>query len=53
MVYNLRLSGYLGKGGTYKFLNRYYFWFKIIDLVKCFIGVCYSCKYTKAFNIKY
>ena len=45
MAYDLWLSGYLGKRGTYKF--------KIIDLVEYFIGACYSYKYTKAFNIKY
>jgi len=53
MAYDLQLSGYLGKEGTYKLLSRYYFWPKIIDLVKRFIGAYYGYKYTKAFNIKY
>ena len=53
MAYNLRLSGYLGKKETYKFLNRYYFWPKIIDLVKRFINSYYNYKRAKAFNIKY
>jgi len=53
MAYNLRLSGYLGRGGTYKLLSQYYFWPKIIDLVKCFIGAYHNYKRAKAFNIKY
>jgi hypothetical protein len=53
MAYNLKSSGHLGKRGTYKLLSRYYFWPKIIDLVKHFIGAYYSYKHTKAFNIKY
>jgi len=53
MAYNLQLSGYLDRGGTYKLLSRYYFWPKIIDLVKCFISAYYSCKYAKAFCTKY
>jgi len=53
MAYNLRLSGHLSKGGTYELLNRYYFWPKIIDLVKRFIGAYYGYKRAKAFNIKY
>jgi len=53
MAYDLRLSGYLGKGGTYKLFSRYYFWPKMIDLVKRFIGACHGCKRAKAFNIKY
>jgi hypothetical protein len=53
MAYDLWLSGYLDKKETYKFLNQYYFWPKIIDLVKRFIGTYYSYKRTKAFNIKY
>jgi len=53
MAYDLRLSGYLGKGGTYKLLSQYYFWPKMIDLVERFVSACYGCKYTKAFHIKY
>jgi len=53
MAHNLQLSGYLGRGGTYKLLSRYYFWPKIIDLVKRFIGAYYSYKRAKAFNTKY
>jgi len=53
MAYDLQLSGYLGRGGTYELLSQYYFWPKIIDLVKRFIGACYSYKRVKAFNIKY
>ena len=53
MAYNFWLSGYLGKGGTYKLLNQYYFWPKMMDSVERFISACYSYKYTKAFNIKY
>jgi hypothetical protein len=53
MAHDLRSSGYLGKKGTYKLLSQYYFWPKIIDSVERFIGVCYSYKYTKAFNTKY
>jgi len=53
MAYDLRLSGYLGRKGIYKLLSRYYFWLKIIDLVKRFIGACYGYKRAKAFNIKY
>jgi len=53
MAYDLWLSGYLGKGGTYELLSRYYFWPKIIDLVKRFIITCYSCKRAKAFYTKY
>jgi hypothetical protein len=53
MAYNLRSSGHLGKGGTYKLFSQYYFWPKMIDLVKHFIGAYYSYKHAKAFNIKY
>jgi len=53
MAYNLWSSGYLGKEGTYKLLSRYYFWPKIIDLVKRFISACYGCKRAKAFRTKY
>ena len=53
MAYNLQLSGHLGKGGIYELFSQYYFWPKIIDLVKCFISACYSCKCAKAFNTKY
>ena len=53
MAYDFQLSGYLDRGGTYKFFNQYYFWPKMMDLVKHFIGAYYSYKYTKAFNIKY
>jgi len=53
MAYNLQLSGHLGKEGTYKLLSQYYFWPKIIDLVKCFINAYYSYKCTKVFYIKY
>jgi hypothetical protein len=53
MAHNLRLSGHLSKRGIYKLFSQYYFWPKIIDLVKHFIGAYYSYKYTKAFNIKY
>ena len=53
MAYNLQLSGYLGRGGTYKLFSWYYFWPKIMDLVKRFIGTYYSYKYIKAFNTKY
>jgi len=53
MAYNLWLNGYLGKGGTYKLFSWYYFWPKIIDLVKCFISAYYSYKCAKAFYIKY
>ena len=53
MAHNLQLSGYLGKGETYKLLSQYYFWLKMMDLVKYFIGACYGYKHAKAFNIKY
>ena len=53
MAYDFWLSGYLGRGGTYKLFSQYYFWPKIIDSVKHFIGICYGYKRTKAFNIKY
>jgi len=53
MAYNFWLSDYLGKRGTYKLLSPYYFWPKIIDLVKRFISACYSYKRAKAFYIKY
>jgi len=53
MAYDLRLSGYLGKGGTYKLLSRYYFWPKIIDLVERFISAYHGYKYAKVFHIKY
>jgi hypothetical protein len=53
MAHDFRLSGYLSKGGTYKLFSQYYFWPKMIDLVKRFIGACYSYKHAKAFNIKY
>jgi len=53
MAYDLRLSGYLGRGGTYELFSQYYFWLKIIDLVKRFIGAYYSYKRAKAFNTKY
>ena len=53
MAHDLWSSGHLGKGGTYKLLSQYYFWPKIIDLVKRFIGAYYSYKRAKAFNIKY
>ena len=47
MAYNFQLSGYLGKGGTYKLLSQYYFQPKIMDLVEHFIGTYHSYKYTK------
>jgi len=53
MAYNLRSSGHLGRGGTYKLLSQYYFWPKMIDLVKYFISACYGCKRAKAFCTKY
>jgi len=53
MAHNLWLSGHLGKEGTYKLLSQYYFWPKITDSVKRFIGTYHSYKHTKAFNIKY
>ena len=53
MAYNLRLSGYLGRGETYKLLSQYYFWPKIIDLVKRFISTYHGCKRAKAFRTKY
>ena len=53
MAYNLQLSGYLGRGGTYELLSQYYFWPKMIDLVKHFISTCYGCKCAKAFRTKY
>jgi len=53
MAYNLWLSGHLGKGGIYKLFSWYYFWPKIIDLVKRFISACYGCKRAKAFCTKY
>jgi len=53
MAYNLQLSGYPGKEGTYKLLSQYYFWSKITDLVERFIGACHGYKRAKAFNIKY
>jgi len=53
MAYDLWLSGYLGKGGTYKLLSRYYFWPKMIDLVERFVSAYYGCKRAKAFYIKY
>jgi hypothetical protein len=53
MAHDFKLSDYLGKKEIYKFFNWYYFWPKIIDLVKCFISAYYSYKCTKAFNIKY
>jgi len=53
MAYNLQLSSHLGKGGTYKLLSQYYFWPKIIDLVKRFVSAYHSCKHAKAFYIKY
>ena len=53
MAYNLRLSGYLGRKGTYKLLSQYYFWPKIIDLVKRFISAYYGYKRVKAFCTKY
>jgi len=53
MAYNLQLSGHLGKGGTYKLLSRYYFWPKMIDLVKRFISAYHGYKRAKAFYIKY
>jgi len=53
MAHDLRLSGYPKKGGTYKLLSQYYFWPKITDLVKRFIGTYYSYKRAKAFNTKY
>jgi len=53
MAYDLQLSGHLGKRETYELLSRYYFWPKIIDLVKRFIGACYGYKRAKAFNTKY
>jgi len=51
MAHNLWLSGHLGREGTYKLLSRYYFWPKIIDLVKCFIGAYHSYKRAKAFTL--
>ena len=53
MAYDFWSSGYLGRGGTYKLLSQYYFWPKMMDLVKYFIGTCHGYKHTKAFNIKY
>jgi len=53
MAYDLWLSSYLGRGGTYELFSRYYFWPKIIDLVKRFISAYYSCKRAKAFCTKY
>jgi len=53
MAYNLWLSSYLGRGGTYKLLSRYYFWPKIIDSVKHFTSACYGYKRAKAFRTKY
>jgi len=53
MAYNLQLSGYPGKGGTYKLLSQYYFWPKMIDLVKRFISACHGYKHAKVFHIKY
>ena len=53
MAHDFWLSGYLGRRETYKLLSWYYFWPKIMDLVKCFIGAYYGYKYAKAFNIKY
>jgi hypothetical protein len=53
MAYDFRLSGYLNKGGIYKLFSWYYFWPKMIDLVKHFISAYYGYKYAKAFNIKY
>jgi len=53
MAHDLRLSSYLGREGTYKLLSRYYFWPKIIDLVKCFTNTYYGCKRAKAFHTKY
>jgi len=53
MAYNLQLSGHPGRKGTYELLSQYYFWPKIIDLVKRFIGAYYGYKRAKAFNTKY
>jgi Integrase zinc binding domain len=53
MAYDLWSNGYLGRKGTYKLLSQYYFWLKIMDLVKRFIGAYYSYKHAKAFNTKY
>src|SRR6266700_2215789 len=53
MAYNLQLSSHLSKEGTYKLLSQYYFWPKIIDLVKCFTNACYGYKHAKTFCIKY
>jgi len=53
MAHDLQLSGYLGKEGTYELLSWYYFWLKMIDLVKRFIGTYYGYKCAKAFNTKY
>jgi len=53
MAYNLRLSGYPGRKGTYELLSQYYFWPKIIDLVERFISTYYGCKCAKAFCTKY
>jgi len=53
MAHDLRLSGYLGRRGTYKLLSRYYFWPKIIDLVKRFISTCHGCKRAKDYYTRY
>ena len=53
IAHNFWLSGHLGKGGTYKLFSQYYFWPKIINLIKHFIGACHSYKHIKAFNTKY
>ena len=53
MAYDFQSSNYLGRGGTYKLFSWYYFWPKIIDLVKYFISAYYSCKHIKAFCTKY
>ena len=53
MAHDLRSSGYLGKGGTYKLLSQYYFWPKIIDLVKRFTSAYHGYKRAKAFRTKY
>ncbi len=53
MAYNLQLSGYLSRRGTYKLFSQYYFWPKIIDLVEHFISAYHGYKRAKAFHTKY
>ena len=53
MAHDLWLSGYLGREETYELFSWYYFWPKIIDLGKRFIGAYHGYKHAKAFNTKY